>query len=199
MSSVQAIMRAADFAARKHTQQRRAGEAAEPYINHLLEVARLVADATDGNPDAVVAALLHDVVEDQDVTSAEVAAEFGPTVAAIVAEVTDDKILRKEERKSRQVASAPYKTKFASIIKLADKTANLRAIAGSPPSWSAERKVEYVCWAQDVVAGLPVKPSHLLLKFEAAADAALARAVSRLKCSTRRFNGWFHGTGLQSH
>ena len=133
-----------------------------------------MADATDGDPDAVVAALLHDVVEDQDVTNAEVAAKFGGSVASIVAEVTDDKALAKDERKRRQVASAPHKSDAASIIKLADKTANLRAIASSPPPWPAERKREYIAWAQSVVSGLPIKPAPLLAKFEAAAHSALA-------------------------
>ncbi len=64
MNDVVAIMRAADFAARKHTNQKRKGEEAEPYLNHLIEVAALVAEATDGRPDAVIAALLHDAVED---------------------------------------------------------------------------------------------------------------------------------------
>jgi (p)ppGpp synthase/HD superfamily hydrolase len=162
MNGVRTIMRAAEFAARKHSNQKRAGEAAEPYINHLLEVASLVADATDGNPDGVIAALLHDVVEDQDVTNAEVAAQFGASVASIVAEVTDDKSVAKDERKLRQVASAPHKSDAASIIKLADKTANLRAIANSPPPWNTERKKEYVAWARSVVSGLPFKPTEHL-------------------------------------
>jgi GTP diphosphokinase / guanosine-3',5'-bis(diphosphate) 3'-diphosphatase len=71
MNDVVAIMRAADFAVRKHMKQKRKGEEAEPYLNHLIEVAALVAEATDGRPDVVIAALLHDAVEDQDVTNAE--------------------------------------------------------------------------------------------------------------------------------
>ena len=59
------LMRALDFAARKHGDQRRKGAAAEPYINHLTEVARLVAEATEGkDTPSVVAALLHDTIED---------------------------------------------------------------------------------------------------------------------------------------
>jgi len=93
MNDIVAIMRAADFAARKHTGQKRKGREAEPYLNHLIEVATLVAEATDGRPDAVIAALLHDAIEDQDVTHSEIADLFGPTVASLVAEVTDDKSL----------------------------------------------------------------------------------------------------------
>ena len=73
-----AVLRAADKAARWHVHQRRKGIAQEPYINHLLEVASLVAEATGGtDPDAVIAALLHDAIEDQDITSKVLASEFG--------------------------------------------------------------------------------------------------------------------------
>jgi (p)ppGpp synthase/HD superfamily hydrolase len=51
----------------------------------LIEVATLVAESTDRRPDVVTAALLHDVVEDQNVTNAEIADLFGPTVASLVA------------------------------------------------------------------------------------------------------------------
>jgi hypothetical protein len=52
------VLRAADAAARWHVHQRRKGAAEEPYVNHLLEVATLVAEATDGkDPELVIAAL----------------------------------------------------------------------------------------------------------------------------------------------
>ena len=113
MNDIVAIMRAADFAARKHTSQKRKGEEAAPYLNHLIEVASLVADAIDGRPDVVIAALLHDAVEDQDVTNAEIADLFGPTVASLVAEVTDDKSLPKQVRKDEQIAGASHIALFA--------------------------------------------------------------------------------------
>jgi (p)ppGpp synthase/HD superfamily hydrolase len=98
MNDIVAIMRAADFAARKHTKQKRKREEAGPYLNHLIELATLVAESTDGGPDVVIAALLHDAVEDQDVTNAEIADLFGPRVASLVAEVTEDKSLLKQVR-----------------------------------------------------------------------------------------------------
>jgi (p)ppGpp synthase/HD superfamily hydrolase len=173
------IMRAADFAARTHARQRRKGEDAEPYLNHLIEVAAMVAEATDGQPDAVAAALLHDTVEDQDVTLDEIAASFGATVASLVAEVTDDKSLPKQERKNRQIANAPEKSPAASVIRLADKTSNLRAIGLSPPPWSIERKRQYIDWGRAVVAGLPVKPARLLAQFEDAARLASDRLAAQ--------------------
>jgi (p)ppGpp synthase/HD superfamily hydrolase len=174
MNDIVTIMRAADFAARKHKNQKRKGEGAEPYLNHLIEVAALVAEATNGRPEVVVAALLHDAVEDQDVTNAEIADLFGPTVASLVAELTDDKSLHKKERKDKQIAAASHKSEGASVIKLADKTSNLLAIANSPPPWPAERKRAYVEWASAVVSGLPFKPAGLLARFEEAARLAVA-------------------------
>ncbi len=95
------VLRAADTAAQWHRNQRRKGEAAEPYVNHLLEVAHLVTDATQGSdPDLAIAALLHDAIEDCDVPRAQIAALFGEDVATLVAYVTDDKRLPKAERKA---------------------------------------------------------------------------------------------------
>src|SRR5436305_4781650 len=150
------VLKAADAAARWHVHQRRKGSAQEPYINHLLEVASLVTDATGGSdPNLVIAALLHDAVEDQGVASETIANDFGQHVADIVMEVTDDKSLPKDVRKSKQVESAPKKSHQAKLLKLADKISNVRAVADSPaPDWSVERRHEYVEWAKSVVAVL---------------------------------------------
>ncbi len=149
------LTKALDFAARKHIDHRRKGEREEPYVNHLAEVARLLADATDGDDlDLVLAGLLHDTIEDTKTTYDELVNEFGTVVADLVAEVTDNKSLEKAERKRRQVETAPSKSNRAKMIKVADKTSNLRSIAASPPKdWSAERKREYFEWAGEVVSG----------------------------------------------
>lgn len=170
-----AVLRAADMAARWHVDQRRKGVAQEPYINHLLEVASLVTEATGGtDPDVVIAALLHDAVEDQGVTSETIASEFGQHVADIVMEVTDDKELPKQERKRLQVEHAPHKSREAKLVKLADKTSNLRTIAVSPAAdWSVERRLEYVDWAREVVAGLRGTSPWLEGQFDEAAKRAV--------------------------
>ena len=149
------VARAMAFAARKHSSQRRKGEAAEPYVNHVVEVAELVARATGGDdPVLVMGALLHDTVEDTGTTREELEREFGADVAALVAEVTDDKSLAKDERKRLQVANTPHKSPRAKMIKLADKTSNLRSILVSPPpSWDWQRRREYHDWAQRVASG----------------------------------------------
>lgn len=179
------VLRAADTAARWHVRQRRKGIAGEPYINHLLEVANLVAEATKGSdPSLVIAALLHDAVEDQNKSPALIASEFGQPVADLVSEVTDDKSLPKEERKRRQVATSAGKSRGAKIVKLADKTSNLRAITLSPAAdWSVERRQEYVRWANDVVAGLRGTSAWLESQFDEAsarAEASLLTTCSKL-------------------
>lgn len=149
------ITRALDYAAKKHVSQRRKGEAQEPYINHLAEVAHLLADATGGNDaNLVIAGLLHDCIEDQGVTYDELVELFGTDVAGLVREVTDDKSLLKAERKRLQVEHAPHASARARMLKIADKTSNLRAMLVSPPSgWDEQRKRDYFAWAQAVVAG----------------------------------------------
>jgi (p)ppGpp synthase/HD superfamily hydrolase len=144
----QALPMVWDFAeSNPFVHQRRKGASQEPYINHLLEVAMLVAMATEGkDPNLVIAALLHDAIEDQGITREEIAARFGAAVADLVTEVTDDKSLPKAERKRLQIVHAPGKSHRAKILKLADKTSNLRAIAASPPAdWNAERRLVPRC------------------------------------------------------
>jgi (p)ppGpp synthase/HD superfamily hydrolase len=169
-----AVLRAADAAARWHVHQRRKGAAEEPYINHLLEVASLVAEATEGkNPKVVIAALLHDAIEDQEVPRELIAREFGEEVAALVEEVTDDKGLEKQHRKRIQAQTASKKSDDAKRIKLADKTSNLRAITFSaPPDWSVKRRLEYIRWAKEVVSGLRGASPLLEQQFDRAAEEA---------------------------
>lgn len=79
------------------------------------------------------AALLHDTVEDTDTSPAELEAKFGPIVARIVQEVTDDKSLPKQERKRQQVEHAPHCSRQAKLVKLADKLYNLRDLNRCTP------------------------------------------------------------------
>lgn len=166
--AVQGILKAANFAAQRHAGQKRKGAAAEPYVNHLIEVAHLISTALpDADTNLIMAALLHDSVEDAAVKRSEIEELFGIDVADLVMEVTDDKSLPKAERKRLQIVNAPKKSIRAQAIKLADKISNLRAILHSPPAdWTAERKQEYVQWAKQVVDALPNPDPTLKAKFE---------------------------------
>lgn len=104
--------------------------------------------------DVLMAAILHDTVEDCDVTEAEVRELFGPEVAAYVMEVTDDRSLPKAERKKAQIDHAPHLSAGAKAIKLTDKISNIRDVTNNPPDWPIERRREYIEWGVAVVAGL---------------------------------------------
>lgn len=180
MNDLIAVMRAANMAAKWHAHQRRKGRAAEPYINHLLEVADLVTQVTRGaEPYVTIAALLHDAIEDQGISAEAIEKEFGSQVACIVLEVTDDKSLPKAERKRLQVQNAPHKSREAKLVKLADKVSNVRAVADSPAAdWSTDRCLEYVNWARNVVVGLRGTSQVLDDLFDAAAERAAEASVA---------------------
>jgi (p)ppGpp synthase/HD superfamily hydrolase len=172
VADVRRILSSARFAAERHAGQKRKGDAGEPYINHLIEVAELVAcsdDVLDAN--LIMAAFLHDTVEDTGVTAQQLEQRFGPDVTSLVMEVTDDKSLPKEVRKSLQVQNAHKKSARAQTLKLADKISNLRSILSSPPAnWSQERKRQYFDWARDVISRLTSPNARLKAEFERTYD-----------------------------
>jgi (p)ppGpp synthase/HD superfamily hydrolase len=173
MEAVLLLSRAWHFAAERHVNQRRKGATQEPYVNHLAEVADLVAQATDGgDANLVAAAVLHDSLEDTATSRQELETLFGKDVAELVAEVTDDRSLPRERRKALQIERAPHKSDRAKILKLADKTSNLRSMVESPPvDWDPARCEAYLSWAIMVAAGLRgVNPT-----IEAAFDEAAQR------------------------
>jgi (p)ppGpp synthase/HD superfamily hydrolase len=179
-SDVALLARAWRVAAERHVDHRRKGSRAEPYVNHLAEVADLVAEAT-GGADArlVAAAVLHDTIEDTDMTQAELAALFGDDVAGLVAEVTDDTTLSRAERQRLQIAHAPARSARAKLLRLADKTSNLRSLLSSPPTdWGIERRRAYLAWARAVAAGLRGANAWLEAEF----DRAAAELDRRLAC-----------------
>ena len=173
------IAHALDFACRKHTHQRRKGPHQEPYVNHLAEVAHLVAEVTEGtDANLIIAALLHDAVEDQGVKAHEIAALFGEDVANLVMAVTDDKSIDKADRKHAQVEHAGQISARARILKIADKTANLKSILHSPPPWPAARKRRYFAWAKAVVANARGVNAAIDAAFDAEYERAIAAGIA---------------------
>ena len=148
------LLRALAFAAEKHRDQRRKGAGASPYINHPIAVASVLAEAGETDEATLIAAVLHDTVEDTATTPAELEERFGTVVAGLVGEVTDDKSLPSAERKRRQIEHAAHASPRAKRIKLADKICNIRDVMSDPPAnWSLARRREYLDWAERVVAG----------------------------------------------
>jgi (p)ppGpp synthase/HD superfamily hydrolase len=174
MSGLVLVSRAADFAAGAHVDQRRKGPALEPYLNHLAEVAVMLSVATGGlDPVLVAASWLHDTVEDTAVTTADLEHHFGPEVAGVVAEVTDDKSLSRDERKRRSVLTIASKSRRAQYLKMADQASNIRALVTTPPAgWTMARLVAYVDWGEAIVARVSERNPQLEAYFRSAvADA----------------------------
>ena len=178
---VSLVTHAAGFAARVHAGQTRKGESGPAYILHLAEVADLLAKALE-EPDAelVAAAWLHDAVEKTKITGDEIEGLFGPRVASLVAEVSDDKSLPEAERHRMQIETIGEKSEGARMLRLADKISGLRELAEDPPAgWDAARRREWLQFATDVAAGCRGLNSPLDLLFDQAATAA-ARSIDEM-------------------
>lgn len=155
MSDLESILGALRFAAAKHRDQRRKDHKASPYINHPIDVAELLLRAGKVvDVELLQAAILHDTIEDTETTPEELEDVFGVAVRTLVEEVTDDKTLPKADRKRLQIEHTPKVSAGAKQIKLADKTSNVRDMAHAPPrDWPLERRIEYLEWSREVVAG----------------------------------------------
>ncbi|GAB6032108.1 Guanosine-3',5'-bis(diphosphate) 3'-pyrophosphohydrolase MESH1 [Chamberlinius hualienensis] len=153
---IRVILKCANFAAVKHKDQRRKDVEQTPYINHPLGVAQILSEEGGVTDIAtILAAILHDTVEDTDTNFEEIEKEFGNEVADIVREVTDDKSLPYEERKRLQIVHAPKSSHKAKLVKLGDKLYNLRDLNKSiPKGWSEDRVENYFKWAKEVVDGI---------------------------------------------
>jgi GTP diphosphokinase / guanosine-3',5'-bis(diphosphate) 3'-diphosphatase len=162
------ILKALEFAALKHRDQRRKDTVASPYINHPIALANVLCNE-GGLADEVVlvAAILHDTLEDTQTTPAELRDAFGDRIASIVEEVTDDKNLPKAERKRLQIEHAPAISREAKLVKLADKICNVRDVATQPPAkWDLPRRREYFDWAKAVVDRLRGTHPELERRFD---------------------------------
>jgi guanosine-3',5'-bis(diphosphate) 3'-pyrophosphohydrolase len=172
------LLQAVNFAADKHRDQRRKNVEASPYINHPIQVAELIARIGEVDDLVVLmAAVLHDTVEDTETSLNELENVFGLEVSDLVAEVTDDKSLSKAQRKKEQVKHTATMTDRAKLIKLADKTCNIRDVAHSPPQdWDLQRRKEYLDWASEVIDGCRGTNAHLERYF----DESMQRATEVL-------------------
>ena len=117
------------FAAQKHKAQTRKGTAI-PYVAHLMQVCGIALE-NGADEDEAIAALLHDVMEDQDVTEEELTRRFGPAVAAIVAGCSDSASSDKapwRKRKEAYVAHVLTAPRSVRLVSSCDKLHNARAI-----------------------------------------------------------------------
>jgi guanosine-3',5'-bis(diphosphate) 3'-pyrophosphohydrolase len=174
LTGLRLVSEAADLAARRHSGMARKGRGNEPYLNHLAEVANLLALVTDGaDAELVAAGWLHDTIEDTKTTREELAPKFGDHVADLVAEVTDDMSLPKQQRQQKQIVDAPHKSPGAKLIKIADKISNIRArIVPDPNQDERNDLAAYTIWAEKVVAGCRGVNAKLDAKFDETVSAA---------------------------
>lgn len=182
MSDLRLLTRAALVAAEAHAGQTRKGGRV-PYVNHVIEVADLVADA-GGTPEMVAAAFLHDLVEDTPATEDTLAADFGPCIATLVAGMTDDPAwhdLPRPERKRRQADHMARAPRAVRRIKIADQTSNVRDVGRLPKGWAPGEARAYIAGAALVVDACRGADAAL----EAAFDAARAQALAHLDAAEK--------------
>lgn len=146
------IIKAIYFAAQKHSTQRRKNASQTPYINHPIEVMRILDMVGVRDPVVLAAAVLHDTVEDTETTIDEIESVFNEDIAVMVSEVTDDRSLSKLDRKLAQIEKMRTASRGARMIKIADKISNiLDTIREVPKGWTVERVCGYACWSREVV------------------------------------------------
>ncbi|KAF8062916.1 relA [Scenedesmus sp. PABB004] len=153
------VRAAADFAAAAHAGQRR--KTGEPYVRHCIETA-LIVEANlphwrhdSRHEDAVIAALLHDTLDDTPTTPEAIGAAYGPAVAAMVVKVSKlsqvNQMLRRDKRKGvvsgdpgfwasqwgrlkRMMFEAVVEEPLVILVKLADRLHNMRTVYALPPA-----------------------------------------------------------------
>ena len=124
-----------EFAREAHSPQRR--KSGEPYIIHPVCVARIVAEELELGADPVIAAFLHDVVEDTHYTIEDIRERFGDDVAFLVGVVTKEKkdkyVQSKQVDNYRQILASMQYDVRALLIKLADRLHNMRTLSSMRP------------------------------------------------------------------
>ena len=154
------------FAAEFHRDQRR--RSGEPYINHPVEVALILAHDLHMDEDVICAALLHDTVEDTPATLSDLSELFGETVAELVDGVTKltsievDSMDAKQALNLRKMFLAMSRDIRVVIIKLADRLHNMRTLAALPP----DRRTFKAHETMDVYAPLADRLGISSLKWE---------------------------------
>ena len=140
------IEKAYQFAAAHHGEQKR--KDGSPFITHPLAVAQIVADELHLDSESIIAALLHDCIEDTEATYEDVAKEFSPTVADLVegvSKLTRTHYTTKEEEQMenlRKMLMAMAKDIRVILIKIADRTHNMRTMEYQTPEKQQQKSLE---------------------------------------------------------
>ena len=178
--SLERLALAYEVAARAHAGQTRKGRSGIPYVNHVIEVARMVA-ATGAAEDVVIAAVLHDVVEDSAMTLGELEAEFGAQVARLVESLTDEPEWAERpapERKRRQAERMPEAAEAARLVKIADQASNLHDISREPDAWDPAEARAYAEASAAVVDACRGASPELEARYDEAAEGVRSAMAS---------------------
>ena len=147
------LFEALKYASEKHAGQLRKGDGNIPYINHPIALLHILYETGCQDYDILIAAVLHDIIEDTHVSISELSALFGGSVTSLVAEISDDMSLTYEERKQAQKDNAELLSDGAKQIRIADKICNVRDITNPLLDWDNAARFRYINWADEVVEG----------------------------------------------
>jgi (p)ppGpp synthase/HD superfamily hydrolase len=158
LPTLEQVSKALLMASYYHSEQRRKYDGS-PYINHLIEVMSLLIDVGGiTSADTLCAAILHDALEDTNLSAQVVEQEFNAHVRQLIINLTDDKELALEERRKVVLNKLRFAQHESKCIKLADICSNIASIPGD---WCHERVMSYVTWLDEVA--LICKDANLFL------------------------------------
>lgn len=177
------LLEAVRFATTAHQDQVRGGVLRTPYVNHCIDVAQSVSEAGFTDSDTVIAAVLHDTVEDTTVTVAQIQDQFGARVAGLVQDLTLPKSVAKdrEAKHAFQLAKMAAMDLHGQAIKIADKTANVFDLYNDPPKWGMRALRGYSDSAREVVMAATSQDERIL---------KLVTDFHRTYEITRKHYGW---------
>ncbi len=155
--TVRRVCRAVDFAAAWHGDQRRPTGA--PYLEHLLEAVEvLVRGAAVARPSVLVAAVLHDVLEDTPCAPGAITQEFGPAVTDLVRWVTIPAAAPgqgKADVKEAYLRALRHAPAAAILVKLADRASNVQTLRNLPDARARAYYAQTVRFIIPLASGEP--------------------------------------------
>jgi len=149
----QELLRAISFALYKHSNQRRKARDASfvPYMVHPIETVSILVDAGICDLITLQVAILHDVLEDTECTEEELSMMFGNEVRVLVGALTNTPGISGDEKRKYQISCMQRADCRARMVKIADKTSNLRDLVRCPPGWKTTSVVAYTTSAYQVM------------------------------------------------
>jgi guanosine-3',5'-bis(diphosphate) 3'-pyrophosphohydrolase len=152
-------------------------------VANAEDLARVLSEeAGETDTFLLASAILHDILQTTDTKEADLVSVFGSEIAFVVAEVTDHPRFSPVTRKALRMRSAPYLSRKAKLIKLAEVIESVRTLASptSPKAWSDQHKVEYFDWAERFVQAMGKTNSTLEAVVSAEIEGARLKVGARM-------------------